>query len=295
MIQNKKESNETIRQLIEKSAELRHTLLDLVHAAGSAHIGGALSSCDVVTAVYYHFMHFSREKANDPERDRFVLSKGHCADLLYCVFADMGSYTKEELFKEFKHYNGRWGEHPNRLKNPGFEVSTGALGHGLPLACGMAAAARIDDSKRRVYCLVGDGEMQEGSNWEALMFAAKEHYGNLVLVLDNNGAQGTRLVNEFADYGNFAQRITNFGWDVRVINNGNDMTEIYSALTALPESKATGEPVALLLKTRKGCGVDFFENDPANCHAASLKDEKLAAAHDSVERELAVSLKKLEA
>jgi transketolase len=290
-----KEQGKIIRELEIKAADNRHMLADLVHAGGYAHIGGPLSACDVMTALYFHFMNYSREKQNDPERDRFILSKGHAGDMLYCILANMGFYPIEELMKEFKQYLGRWGEHPNRHHNPGIEISTGSLGHGLPVALGMAMAGRLDRSTRRIYCLVGDGELQEGSNWEAIMCAGHQNYGNLVLIVDQNRAQGTRLVEEIISSDNLYERITSFGWDVREIEDGNDMCQLFQALDTLPGTDGSkSKPICLLLHTVKGCGVDFLEQDMANCHAYSLDGEKLKRAHSSIDKKLESDLAKLE-
>ena len=288
------EQAKVIRELQIKSTEIRHMLADLVNAAGYAHIGGSLSSCDVLTALYFYFMNYSREKQNDPDRDRFVLSKGHTGDALYCILASLGFYTKEELMKEFKKYLGRWGEHPNRLHNPGIEASTGSLGHGLPLALGMARAGRLDHSPRRIYCLVGDGELQEGSNWESIMFAGHQKVGNLVLIVDQNMAQGTRFVKDLIISDNLGERIADFGWDVREVKDGNDMAEIFKALDSLPDIDGSPrKPVCLLLHTVKGCGVDFLECDAANCHAGGLDGEKLEKAHRSIDGKLKADSQRL--
>lgn len=275
-----------IRSLEEKARDIRHLLLDLTHSAGNAHIGGALSACDALTALYYFYLNFGPENAEAPQRDRFILSKGHCGDALFCILADLGFYSRDELITEFRHKDGRWGEHPNRLHNPGIEVSTGSLGHGLPIAVGMAQAGRIDCSSYRVFCMVGDGELQEGSNWEAIMFAGQHQFGNLVLLVDQNGAQGTRKTKELMCDFQLAQRIAAFGWETRTVN-GNDMSALCAAFDVLPpaDGNVRRAPVCIILQTTKGKGVDFFEQDPANCHAATLNDEKLAAAHQSVDAE----------
>ncbi len=274
----------TVHELERKACEIRHFLLEMTCAAGNAHIGGALSACDALTALYYRYLNFHPENCASPDRDRFILSKGHCGDLLYAILADLGFYGKEDLLREFRHSDGRWGEHPNRLHNPGIEVSTGSLGHGLSVAIGMAQAGRIDSQNYRVFCMTGDGELQEGSNWEAIMFAGQHAYGNLILLVDHNGAQGTRLTTEICDDHLLSLRMQSFGWEVREVE-GNNMSAVCAAFDALPlpDAETKRAPICLILNTKKGRGVDFFENDPANCHAASLSGEKLAAAHRSVD------------
>lgn len=277
-----------ILYLQEKARDIRHLLLDITSSAGNAHIGGALSSCDALVALYYRYMNFNKVIATTTERDRFILSKGHCGDALYCIMADLGFYTKEELIREFRHKDGRWGEHPNRLYNPGIEVSTGSLGHGLPIAVGMALAGRIDDATYCVFCMTGDGELQEGSNWESIMFAGQHQLANLVLLVDQNGAQGTRRTEDLQCDRLLPERIASFGWDVRTVN-GNDMValcETFSELSVNSGAKRCA-PVCIILQTKKGKGVDFFENDPANCHVATLNSDRLAAAHQSVDAQFA--------
>lgn len=275
-----------IRRLQEKAREIRHFLLDITNSAGNAHIGGALSACDALVALYDRYLHFSKELANTPQRDRFILSKGHCGDALFCILSDLGFYSREDLVREFRHKDGRWGEHPNRLHNPGIEVSTGSLGHGLPLAIGMAQAGRIDGAAYRVFCMTGDGELQEGSNWESIMFAGQQKYGNLVLLIDQNGGQGTRRTEELMCDRLLPERMASFGWDVRAVD-GNNMAALCEVFDALEPADGTVRraPVCIILQTKKGKGVDFFESDPANCHAATLKDDRLTAAHRSVDAE----------
>lgn len=287
------ENNREISGLMKKAAKNRHLLVDLVHAAGYAHIGGPLSSCDILTALYYRFMNYNLENQNHPDRDRFVLSKGHTGDMLYCILADMGFYGEDELLKEFKKYLGRWSEHPSRMSNPGIEVSSGSLGHGLSIASGMALAGYLDNSDRRIFCLAGDGELQEGSNWEAIMTAGHHKYRNLTLIIDHNKVQGTRFVKEIIDSGSLTQRISAFGWDVREVKDGNDMYQLFNALNDLPKMDGLrGKPVCLLLNTIKGCGVDFLEQDATNCHAAAIKEEMLEKAHVSIENKLLSDLQK---
>lgn len=278
-----KKDLEKIQRLQRKSGEMRHKTVDLVHSAGASHIGGPLSACDAVTALYYHFMNFSKENASYADRDRFILSKGHNGDLLYCILADLGFYTFEELFSEFKKDGGRWGEHPNRDHNPGIECSTGSLGHGLPVALGMAMAAKLDKYDNRVFCLVGDGELQEGSNWEAVMCAARHHYDNLVLLVDKNSAQGTHLVADLCDDANLEQRFHDFGWDVRSLEDGNDMVSLYEAFASLPAPGTGEKPICIVLHTVKGKGVSFMEADQANWHAGGFKGNKLQEAHRSID------------
>lgn len=288
---------ETVRALQLKAAENRHTLVDLTYTSGYSHLGGPLSATDVLTALYGHFMNWSKDRLDDPDRDRFILSKGHNACILYCVFANLGLYDKDELMREYKSYLGKFGEHPCKDHNPGFEISSGSLGHGLPIAVGMAQAGRIDKKDHRVWCLVGDGELQEGSNWEAIMCAGHHEYGNLVLIVDANKCQGTRLVKDTINSDNLPQRIEAFGWEVRTVADGNDMAQLYEALDGLPAASGTErrKPLCLFLNTVKGCGVQYMEDGLAKWHAGGIGDDKIDETRRSIDDKLAAALAKTDA
>ncbi len=286
-----KQELKEVRALQEQAAENRRALIRLTYVSGYSHLGGPLSACDFLTALYFHFIHWDKDHMTDPERDRFILSKGHNADILYCIFANMGLYPMADLLKEYKQYLGRWGEHPNRFHNPGFEICSGSLGHGLPIACGMSMAGRIDKSNRRVFCLVGDGELQEGSNWESIMVAGHQEYGNLVLVVDQNKCQGCRLIEETIRSDNLGERIASFGWDVREVADGNDMKELYETLRDLPESiPGHRKPICLLLHTKKGCGVQYMEDGMAKWHAGGIGDDKIDETYASIDNKLKAQL-----
>lgn len=286
-----KEELQTVRELQLQAAKNRRALIELTYVSGYSHLGGPLSACDFLTALYSRFLRWNKEDLKDPKRDRFVLSKGHNADILYCILANLGVYPMEDLLKEYKNYLGRWGEHPNRFHNPGFEICSGSLGHGLPMACGMAMAGRIDKAAYRVFCLVGDGELQEGSNWESIMVAGHQQYGNLVLAVDRNKCQGCRLVGETIRDDNLGERIASFGWDVREVENGNDMKQLYAALRDLPEATpAHAKPVCLILQTTKGCGVQYMEDGMAKWHAGGIGDDRIDETYASIDRKLAIQL-----
>lgn len=286
-----------IRDLEMKAAQARHDLIELTYVSGYSHLGGPLSACDVLTALYFHFMRFDKDRADDPLRDRFVLSKGHNADVVYCILARMGLYPFEELLNEYKQFLGRWGEHPCRDHNPGFEISSGSLGHGLPIASGMAWAGRYDKSDYRVFCLIGDGELQEGSNWEAIMSAGHNQYNNLVAIVDQNLCQGTRLVKDNCNSDNMAERWTAFGWNVIEVADGNDMVQIYEALEQLYDRDPTArrKPICILLHTIKGCGIGFMEDGQAKWHAGGIGDDKLAECYASIDAKRDMYLAKLDA
>ena len=283
-----KKELEEVRELQLKAAETRRDFINLTYVSGYSHLGGPLSACDFCVALYYRFLNWSKDNWQDPERDRFIMSKGHNADLLYCIYAKRGLYTMEELLKEYKNYLGRWGEHPNREHNPGIEISGGSLGHGLSMALGMAVSGRRDRSKRRVFVMVGDGEMQEGSNWEAIMCAGHQKMNNLVLVVDKNMVQSCRMTADTIDDYNLGDRIASFGWDVVEVKDGNDMKQIYTALKSLPEVdwNKVQKPVCFVLHTVKGKGVKYMEDGKAKWHAGGIGDDRIEETYQSIENEL---------
>jgi transketolase len=284
-----------IRQLIEKAASIRHQLINMTYHSRYAHLGGPLSLCDMAVALYYRYLNFDPKDPKNPERDRLVLSKGHSADLFYNIFVDLGMYDQKELYTTYNKYLSNFGQHPNRMYNVGFEVSTGSLGHGLSIACGMAVAARADKAKYRIVCITGDGELQEGSNWEALMFAGHNQFGNLVLVVDRNGVQGNGFTEETVRLEPLPDKLAAFGWDVRVLEDGNDMQAICQLWDSIPAADPTlrRKPIAIVSYSQKGCGIDFMEKDGARWHAGGIGDDLLQVCHDSIERHLAASLAKL--
>ena len=287
-----REQAKEVRTLQIKAAENRQTLIDLTYISGYSHLGGPLSATDILTALYQKFLDFDKDHLDDPERDRFVLSKGHNADIMYCIFANIGLYDRDVLMREYNAYMGRWGERPNRFHNPGFEICSDSLGHGMPIAIGMAMAARIDKSKRRVYCLGGDGELQEGSNWEAIMNAGHNKFGNLIMIVDQNRCQGCRLVSETINSDNLGERIASFGWDVWELADGNDMKQIYEVLNSLPvrSGEERAKPICILLHTKKGCGVQYMEDGMAKWHAGGIGDDKIDETRKSINDKLAAQL-----
>ena len=171
---------------MDKAVEIRKKLCFLANTMGVIHIGGMLSATDVMVALFYRFLNYNPDNIQDKNRDRFILSKGHCGVLLYTIFCDLGIYDWDAVFGNYNRLGSSFGQHPNRKKNKGIEVSTGSLGHGLSVSVGMALSYRDSNVASRIYCLVGDGEMQEGSNWEAIMYAGSHKLSNLVCIVDFN-------------------------------------------------------------------------------------------------------------
>lgn len=240
--------------LILKSVRLRKKLLEAIFEAGAGHTGGGLSCLDILNVLYNRVLKVSPETFSSPDRDRYVQSKGHSVEALYTVLADRGFFPESEL-KTICHYKSYFVGHPTR-KIPGIEMNTGALGHGLPICIGMALAAKMDSAPYRVFTLLGDGELAEGSNWEAALAAA--HYGldNLTAIIDHNTLQITGHTRDVMSNEPLDEKWRAFGWAVKVVN-GHD----YAALTeVLSKPAESGRPTCIIANTTKGRGVSFMEN-----------------------------------
>lgn len=243
----------TDRQLALKSFALRRRMLRLIHDAGAGHTGGGLSCLDILNVLYNRVLKVTPETAGDPHRDRYIQSKGHCVEALYAVMADRGYFPDADL-DTVCHYQSYYVGHPTR-KIRGMEMNTGALGHGLPICVGMALAAKMDGAGTRVFTLLGDGELAEGSNWEAAMAAAHHKLDNLTAILDHNTLQITGPTRDVMSNEPLDEKWRAFGWEVRTID-GHDYTAITAALTAPP----AGRPLFIMANTVKGKGVSFMEN-----------------------------------
>jgi transketolase len=227
-----------------------------VFEAGAGHIGGEMSVIDLLTALYFNVLNVDPLQPRDPGRDRLVLSKGHTACALYVTLAERGFIPKDEIstfLKPLSRLNG----HPDRNKVPGVETNTGPLGHGLPVAVGMATAAKLDQAAWRTVVITGDGEMQEGSNWEAIMAAAQFRLDNLTLIIDHNRLQqGARLA-DTNDLAPFVPKLAAFGWTVVEID-GHDMEQILAALSR--DRVVAGRPTCIVAHTNKGQGISFMSD-----------------------------------
>jgi transketolase len=241
--------------LEEKARTLRVEILKMLTEAGSGHTGGSLSAADIVTALYFHKM---RHNPNDPawkERDRFILSKGHAAPVLYAALA-LSGYFHKELLKTLRKMGSPLQGHPCSKKLPGVEISTGSLGQGLSIANGIAIGLKLDHSGSRVYCLLGDGEIQEGQVWEAAMTASHYRLDNLRAIIDNNGLQIDGHCCDVMYIEPIVKKWEAFGWHVIDIN-GHDMKAIVNAL--YEADNITDKPTMIVARTVKGKGVSFFE------------------------------------
>ncbi len=266
-------NEELARKLVEKARGFRRDILIMTTNTGSGHPGGSLSCIDVLTALYLHHMRHDPKNPGWEDRDRFVLSKGHACPALYVVLADSGYFPKKELSRLRKLDSILQG-HPDMNKTPGVEMSTGSLGQGLSVACGMALAGKIDNRSYRVYVLLGDGEVDEGNVWEAAMTAAKYGLDNLTAILDRNRLQLDGATEDICPLDPLPNKWRAFGWNVVEID-GHDMREILGSLDEA--EKVRGKPTIIIANTVKGKGVSFME-DQVKYHGTALSKEELERA-----------------
>ncbi len=262
-----------MEQLAKIAHELRLTLIDMVYKAGSGHCGGSLSICEILSVLYYTELNIDAANPKDPNRDRFVLSKGHAAPALYAILAKKGFFPKGELDKLRKSGSILQG-HPDMKKVPGVEMSSGSLGMGISCGIGMALAGRLDSLSYRVYVLTGCGELDEGQNWEAFMAGAKYGLDNLVVIVDYNRVQLDGSNNEIMPLGDLCRKITSFDWNVLECD-GHNIPQILEALREAKQKK--GRPSAIVIHTVKGKGVSFMEHRH-EWHGKPLNDEDYAHA-----------------
>jgi transketolase len=250
-----------------KSIALRRSMLKLIVGAGAGHTGGGLSCMEILNVLYNRVLNVSPETFGDPTRDRYVQSKGHCVEALYAVLADRGFFPAADL-ETVCHYQSHYVGHPTR-HIPGVEMNTGALGHGLPICLGMAIAGKMDKASYRVYTLLGDGELAEGSNWEAALGAAHYRLDNLTAILDHNTLQISGHTRDVMSNEPLDEKWRAFGWTVRTVD-GHDYAALTEALTAAPEP---GKPTFIIANTVKGKGVSFMENVAKWHHGVPSEDE----------------------
>lgn len=273
------------QQLAIKANEARILGLTMVHDAASGHPGGSMSCLDLVTALYFNVMHVDTQNPQDPDRDRFVMSKGHCSPALYPVLALRGFFPVDELHM-FRHIDGHMSGHVEMHHVRGVDMSTGSLGQGVSAAVGMALGGKLNHKDYRVYAVMGDGELDEGQGWEAFMSAAKYKLDNLCVIVDVNGLQIDGSTKDVMPLEPLDQKFAAFGFHVITIN-GHDFDQILSAYQQAAATK--GQPTVILAKTVKGKGISFMEND-AGWHGKAPNDEQLAQAVS----ELKAKIKELE-
>ena len=262
-----------INELKNIAAKIRLGILEGVHAASSGHPGGSLSIAELITYLYFVEMNVDPKNPKDPDRDRFVLSKGHTAPALYAALAEKGFFAREELSK-LRHIDSFLQGHPDMKGTPGVDMSTGSLGLGFSSACGMALAAKIDGKSYRTYSIIGDGESEEGQIWEACMFASHYKLDNLVAIFDWNGLQIDGPVAEVMDPTPHDKKLEAFGFHVISID-GHDFEQIEAAFEEAKTVK--GKPTAIIARTVKGKGVSFME-DQVGWHGSAPNDEQYEQA-----------------
>ena len=252
---------------------IRKDIVSMIHMSKSGHPGGSLSAVEILTALYFDEMNIDPNNCKMEDRDRFVLSKGHAAPVLYATLAHKGYFDREEL-KGLRKINRMLQGHPDMKGTPGVEMSTGSLGQGFSVACGMAMASKLDNAPWRVYTLLGDGEVQEGIVWEAAMSAAHYKLDNMVAFLDYNGLQIDGKTEDVMNIGPIVDKFKAFGWNVIEID-GHDFDQIFAALDMAKET--VGKPTMIIAKTIKGKGVSFMENQ-AGWHGKAPNDDEYAQA-----------------
>jgi transketolase len=269
---------EMIADLSARACEYRAQVLRMVHGARSGHIGGAFSISEILTALYFHQLDLRPEEPDWPDRDRLVFSKGHACAMLYTVLAHRGYFSAAEL-QTFRKLNSRLQGHPDPEKTPGVEVAAGPLGHGVAIGAGMALAARLQKSPRRVWVILGDGELNSGVIWEGAMTAAKYALDRLVAIVDRNRVQQTGTTQQVMPTEPLADKWRSFQWHVLDMD-GHDMRQVLDTLDAASELR--GKPTVILARTTKGKGVRMMEGSP-KWHGGVPDDAQFHAALEELE------------
>lgn len=265
--------NLDVVQLQEKARKVREDIIEEVYQAKSGHPGGSLSVADILTVLYFREMNIRPQDPNWEDRDRLVLSKGHCSPALYSCLANRGFFPVEDL-KTFRNINSYLQGHPDKNKVPGVDMTTGSLGQGLSCANGMAIAGKMNNKDYRVYCILGDGEIEEGQVWEAAMAANQYHLDNLCVVIDNNNLQIDGTIEEVMSSYPIDEKFKSFGFEVIHID-GHDIEEIIKAFEVAKNVK--NKPTCIIAKTVKGKGITFMENQAA-WHGKAPNDEQYQQA-----------------
>ena len=266
-----------IAELSEIARKVRVGIVEAVHSAKSGHPGGSLSSADILTYLYFEEMNVDPAEPKKADRDILVMSKGHASPALYSTLANRGYFPVEDL-KTFRKSSSYLQGHPDVKKVPGVDMSTGSLGQGISAACGMALAAKLNKEARRVYCILGDGESEEGQVWEAAMFAAHYNLDNLCVVLDWNGLQIDGKIDDVIGPTPFDTKFESFGWNV-IMADAHDFESLEAAFAGA--KSVSGKPTVIIAKSVKGKGVSYMENN-VNWHGAAPNDELFAVAMEDL-------------
>ncbi len=270
-------SESEINEIKNYCKESRRNIIEMVYSAQSGHIGGSLSSCEILTVLFHKCMNNVLDWKESPDyekRDRFVLSKGHISPLLYSVMSQIGYINKEEL-KTFRKLGTRLQGHPTTIL-PGIEIPTGSLGQGLSFACGIAMSLKLDKNPANVFVLLGDGEIQEGNVWEAFMQGSHRNLNNLVAIIDRNMLQIDGNTENVMALGDISAKLTSFGWNVTEID-GHNIEQIYEAIE---NAKKSDKPSVIVANTIKGKGVSFMENNPGWHGTAPKEPDYLKAIEE---------------
>ena len=274
-----------MKDLIIKSFELRQIALDMIMKAGSGHIGGDFSVMDILVTLYNDQMNISPENMDDPDRDYFVMSKGHSVESYYAVLADKGFFETEEVVNQFSMFGSKFIGHPNN-ELPGIEMNSGSLGHGLPVCVGMALACKMDNRPSRVYTVMGDGELAEGSVWEGFMAAGHYALDNLCAVVDRNYLQISGTTEQVMTHENLHAQIESFGWNVLEVN-GNDIGQLHNAFEEAKTVKH--KPTCIIANTIKGFGGgELMENKAGWHHHVPTEEEYRIIKEELLKRREAV-------
>ncbi len=268
------------------SYDLRKNVVDMIIEGKGGHIGGDMSVMEILVALYFDAMNVGPGNQDDPGRDRFVMSKGHCVEALYAVLAAKGFFPIEEVIANFSKFGSKYIGHPNN-KLPGIEMNSGSLGHGLPVAVGMALAGKMDAKDYRVYTVMGDGELAEGSVWEGAMAASHYKLDNLCAVVDRNRLQISGNTEDVMAHDDLHERFKSFGWNVIDVADGNDVDQLIAAFAEAKTVK--GKPTVVIANTRKGCGSSVMENKAAWHHKVPTAEEYEQIVKDFADRKGALS------
>lgn len=264
-----------------KTYKLRQDVLDMVMAGQCGHLGGDMSVIDILSVLYFRVMNVTPKIADSPERDRFVMSKGHSVEALYAVLAEKGFFPIEEVIETFSKFGSPYIGHPNNHL-PGIEMNSGSLGHGLPVAVGMALAGKMDHKDYRVYTVMGDGELAEGSVWEAAMAASTYQLDNLCAFIDRNRLQISGCTEDVMKLDSLKERFASFGWNVIETKDGNDVEELTECCRMAEQTE--GRPTMIIANTIKGCGSGVMEGKPQWHHKVPTQEEYEQISRDFTKR-----------
>lgn len=273
------------KELKKLAYELCQDTVDIIMAGGGGHIGGDMSIMEILVELYFDQMNISPENQNDPDRDLFVLSKGHSVEAYYSVLAKKGFFPLQEVKDQFSKFDSPYIGHPNN-KLPGIEMNSGSLGHGLPVCVGMALAGKRDGRDYRVYTVMGDGELAEGSIWEAAMAAHQYHLDNLCAVIDRNHLQISGNTEDVMGHENLHDRFASFGWHVIDVSDGNDIDALQKAFIEAKNTK--NQPTVIIANTIKGKGSPVMENKASWHHHVPSQEEYATIMADLKKREEAI-------